>query len=90
MVTPNDGHWRKVAAPIIAQAIAQYAKPDVPHPKNRELRKALRDAYPFKYRRNWPYKVWCNEVKIQLGIIKLRPTCQPKHEPAPGQKDLFE
>jgi len=50
--------WREIAAPIIANVIA--SKPE-------DLRRALRDAYPFGPRRHWPYKVWLDEIARQLG-----------------------
>ena len=50
--------WRERAAPIIRQVIAS-------EPEN--LRKALRDAYPFGARKMWPYKIWCDEIRRQLG-----------------------
>ncbi len=54
--------WRNSIAPIIAEVIRKTGKDDLP-----ALRKALRDAYPYGERRMWPYKVWCMEVRRQLG-----------------------
>ncbi|MEQ9223795.1 MAG: hypothetical protein RJQ08_11690 [Salinisphaeraceae bacterium] len=53
--------WRQRAAPIIADTIARVGRDD---PK--ALRKALRDAYPFGERANYPYKAWLDEVRAQL------------------------
>jgi hypothetical protein len=37
-----------------------------------QIRRALRDAYPFGERAMWPYKVWCDEVRRQLGVKRRR------------------
>jgi len=55
--------WRDYARPIIARVIADTGRDD-----EKALRKALRDAYPFGERRYHPYKIWCSEVKRQLGV----------------------
>jgi hypothetical protein len=54
--------WRSAAAPIIAAVIRQHGRADT-----KELRIALRDAYPFGERKMWPYKVWLSEIKRQRG-----------------------
>jgi len=54
--------WRDIAAPIIADVLWKVGRQDM-----KALRKALRDAYPFGQRKMHPYKVWCSEVKRQLG-----------------------
>jgi hypothetical protein len=54
--------WREKAAPIVAKVIADTrGKPDA------EVMQAIRDAYPFGQRAMHPYKIWCDEVAIQLG-----------------------
>lgn len=58
-----EASWRDHARPIIAQVIRDVGKAD---PK--KLRQALRDAYPYGERSMWPYKVWCDEVRRQLGL----------------------
>ena len=45
----------------------------------KKLRKALRESYPFGERRHHPYKVWCDEVRRQVGTL-------PKDD---SQADLF-
>ncbi len=77
---PEPGSWRARMAPIIARAIAEVGRAD---PK--ALRRALRDAYPAGERRYWPYKVWCDEVRRQLGIAHVGIT--PREARATG--DLF-
>ena len=57
--------WREYAAPIIARVIAEHAGDS-----EQEIRAALREAYPYGQRAMWPYKVWCAEIRRQLGITK--------------------
>lgn len=52
--------WREYAAPIIADVIERVGREDV-----KALRRALREAYPFGERSFWPYKVWCDEIRLQ-------------------------
>lgn len=54
--------WRDRARPIIAQVLK-----DTRGQTDKEIRKALRDAYPFGERRFHPYKMWCSEVRRQTG-----------------------
>jgi hypothetical protein len=54
--------WRERAAPIVARVLRETkGKPE------REVRAALREAYPFGERTYWPYKVWLDEVARQRG-----------------------
>ena len=46
--------WRDTARPIIAEIIERVGV-DSP-----DLRRALRDAYPFGECANHPYKIWLN------------------------------
>ncbi|MBT7304886.1 MAG: hypothetical protein HN849_35490 [Victivallales bacterium] len=57
------GTWRDHARPIIAAVIAEHQGET-----KREVRRALRDAYPYGERKYHPYKVWCDEVNRQLRI----------------------
>ena len=66
--------WRDKARPIIAAVIAKYGTDDL-----RFLRSALRDAYPFGERKYHPYRMWCDEVKVQLGL-----KTGPKPKPTPS------
>lgn len=55
--------WRDHAKPIIYKTIIENeGKP------TKEIKKALRDAYPFGERKYHPYKIWCDEVRKQLGL----------------------
>lgn len=66
--------WRAKAAPIIARALLESSGAD-----EREVRRALRAAYPFGQRKYWPYKVWLDEIKRQRGFKPL--TKQPPVDP---------
>ena len=78
--------WRKHAAPIIARVIAEHQGDS-----EKDIRTALRAAYPYGERRMWPYKVWCAEVRRQLGITAQEQgrRCREEHIGA-GQMELFE
>jgi len=69
--------WRDSARPRIAKVIEEVGIEDI-----KALRKALREAYPYGERKHWPYKVWCDEIRIQLGLKR------PK-KPADGTLPLF-
>ena len=60
--------WRDEARPIIAAVIAKHPSADT-----NSLRKALRDAFPWGSRELYPYKIWCDEVRVQLGLKKKKP-----------------
>jgi hypothetical protein len=62
--------WRAKARPIIKQVLKETEGQG-----EKEIRKALREAYPFGPRQYHPYKVWLDEIKVQRG---LKPAKQPK------------
>ncbi|MFC1996974.1 hypothetical protein ACFLXI_05125 [Chloroflexota bacterium] len=72
-------YWRSIAAPIIRKVIEENAnkEPD-------QLKKALFEAYPFGERKYWPYKVWLDEIQVQLGTKK------PKKQEIPKDQLSFE
>jgi hypothetical protein len=53
--------WRDIARPIIAATLEQAAAMS-----EKEKRKALREAYPFGQREHHPYKIWLDEIKVQM------------------------
>jgi hypothetical protein len=69
--------WRMAAAPIIRHVIAETGTHDLP-----ALRRALHAAYPYRERRYWPYKVWCDEVRRQLGRPLI---ARPRRATAQGE-----
>ena len=54
--------WREHARPIIAAVIRGNPGAD-----KETLKKLIRAAYCFGEREFWPYKIWCSEVRRQLG-----------------------
>jgi hypothetical protein len=70
--------WREHCRPIIAKVLA-----DNKDKSEKEIRKALRDAYPYGERRMHPYKIWCDEIKVQ------RKTKLKKVFTDPNQSKLF-
>jgi hypothetical protein len=90
--------WRNTWAPLIRQEIERlYGKQTQP-PYDVLARKAIRAALRARWRamgqpcRYWPYKVWCDEIRRQLG---LRPA-RMMHQSAAGglsggyQMEMFE
>ncbi len=55
--------WRERAAPIIKEVLETNSDKPL-----KEVRKLLRDAYPFGQREYHPYFIWCDEVNTQLGL----------------------
>lgn len=74
------GTWREHAAPIIAKVLK-----DTKGKTDKEIRKALREAYPYGQREYHPYKIWCDEIRAQRG---LKPPVPSKRIPE-NQKTLF-
>jgi len=58
--------WRDTARPIIAQVLA-----DNTGKSELEIRRALREAYPWGERSLHPYKIWCDEIKVQTKKKKF-------------------
>jgi len=71
--------WREHARPIIAKVLA-----DNEGKTEKEIRRALRDAYPYGERSMHPYKIWCDEIKVQRGqkVFKGK-------QDNPNQQSLF-
>lgn len=67
--------WRDSARPLIAKALEETKGKT-----EQEIRKALRDAYPWGERRMHPYKIWCDEIKRQRGLKKSKVFVQPKNQ----------
>jgi len=55
--------WREHCRPIIAKVLA-----DNKDKSEKEIRKELRNAYPYGERAMHPYKIWCDEIKRQIGL----------------------
>ena len=52
--------WRDMARPLIAQVLKESEGKS-----EKEIRNALKEAYPFGERRYHPYKIWLDEIKVQ-------------------------
>lgn len=52
-----------------------------------ETRKALREAWRYGPRKYHPYRIWLDEVRIQLKL--KRPLGEAKFVPCKGQVSLF-
>lgn len=73
--------WRELAAPLIAHVIA-----DTPSRDLTALRPKLRAAYPWGERKYHPYKIWCAEIRRQLGIPTPRTRRSPLRDPVPPEQ----
>ena len=78
-----QSRWRRIARPIIAKIIKEVGQED-----EKKLRRALLEAYPFGERKYHPYKIWLDEIKVQLGLKKFKVGGR-KHKPDKNQLDLF-
>lgn len=77
--------WRDHARPIIAAVIAKVGTDD-----RKALRAALRAAYPYHMRRYHPYRIWCHEIRVQLGEVKMATVKRMKAaRPCKGQQELW-
>ena len=61
----TGSHWRDRARPIIQSVLSAWNGVD-----EKELRKALHEAYPFGERKMYPYKVWLSEIRVQTKKTK--------------------
>lgn len=59
--------WREIARPLIAEVIR-----DNRDKSEKEIKRALREAYPWGERAMHPYKIWCDEIKVQMGKKKFK------------------
>ncbi|WP_254512888.1 hypothetical protein [Anatilimnocola floriformis] len=51
--------------------------------------RALFGHYPFKKRCGWRYKIWRDEIRIQLQLRPPRMKCGGQVPDSPGQTRLF-
>lgn len=59
--------WRQTASRIIREVMKNNPDAD-----RKKLKRLISEAYPFGERRMHPYKIWCDEVKVQLGTKKRK------------------
>jgi hypothetical protein len=81
-------NWRNIAKPIIATCLFNHRGES-----EQEIRRALREVYPFGPRQYHPYKIWCDEIQRQRG---LKPPLghwkgrgKKPVEPDPRQEEMF-
>jgi hypothetical protein len=58
----QGSYWRAIAYPIVKKVLEDAEGPD-----EKATRRLLLSAYPFNYRRGWPYQVWLSEIRKQRG-----------------------
>lgn len=73
-------YWRPTAQRVVRETIDRVGTADA-----KALRRALKEAYPFGMRRYWPYLVWRDEIKRQLG---LKRPIRPRQPEDPDQLTL--
>lgn len=78
--------WRHKSRRVIRRVLQELG----PRRQQRTKRKALRLAFPFGVRRGRPYRIWCDEVRVQLGLRPPRRKYMEPHVDSPGQRLLFE
>jgi hypothetical protein len=83
--------YRSEARAIIAQVIednVRGAAQCLPRGDVLELRRKLREAYPFVKAEPYPYRVWCQEVRHALGYPVKLPARKSKPRIIPAHKIL--
>lgn len=76
--------WRDEVKPIIAMAILENTgKSEI------EIRRILRDLYPYGERKYHPYKIWCDEINVQLKVKAKRKSLKDAAL-TPNQTELFK
>jgi hypothetical protein len=81
--------WRDACRPMIAEVVRKYRDQDGKLTVTESvIRKELREVYPWGERKYHPYKIWCDEINVQLGKKSYgsRKFADSKN---PGQKELF-
>lgn len=80
-------YWRTHSQEVIKKVIAENKGKS-----EAEIKKTISEAYPFGERKYHPYKIWLDEVKIQIGKKKKHPYRQPLRKqkpPDPNQGKLL-
>jgi len=77
--------WRDRARPLIAKVISRVGTEDM-----KGLRKALREAFPFGPRDYHPYKIWLDEIRVQLGTKPEKVKTEPEPVDEQGKFTLFD
>ena len=80
-MSQSRSKWRRGVAPIIKQVLE-----DSKGLSEKEINKALCDAYPFGEKKYHPYRIWRDEIKIQRGLKEPKPEKEIEN---PNQLKLF-
>lgn len=79
-------HWRQKSQQVIQAVIDQNHGLELT-----ELRKKISAAYPFGEREYHPYKIWLDQVNVQLGTKKLKPQrVEVREVKVPIEMPLFD
>jgi hypothetical protein len=70
-----SGTWRDIAKPIIREVLKENAGKS-----EKEIRKALKEAYPWGVRQYHPYKIWLDEIRVQLGTKQRKRFMVPENQ----------
>ena len=73
--------WRFAAQRVIASIEHDYRDKPLS-----DLKAALHEAYPFGQRRNYPYKIWCEEQRL---AIARHPESQTKQAESAATEGLL-
>jgi hypothetical protein len=68
--------WRDIAKPIIQAVLSETQGLS-----EKEIKAAIKDAYPFGERAYHPYKIWLDEVRRQRGIKRTATQSQNDNHP---------
>ena len=58
----SDSYWRNNMEPIIRKVVEEHAGES-----ESAIRLALRKANPLFERKYHPYRIWCDQINVQLG-----------------------
>lgn len=62
-----ESKYRKEFRQLIHLILTEMqGKPD------RDINRALRNAFPYGARKNWPYKMWLKEIRLQRTAFATR------------------
>lgn len=68
MAHRNKSRWRSYAAQVISSVIGKRNPRRMNADELKALRKEISAAYCYGARKYHPYKIWCSEVRNQLGV----------------------
>jgi hypothetical protein len=80
----TGSYWRDRLRPIVTKAFNDCEGCD-----KKALRKHLKPLFPYGERRGWPYKVWLDEIRLQLGKPKKQKKVAPQGD-VQGQLSLLD